>query len=389
MSAVDGFAAALLGVYALDRALKLVLVARFFRRPLPPPPTVWPIVSLIQPVTRGATNLREHLEDRARLRYQGVVQHVLVCDASDACGQAVCQAALPQGERIVVPPDRSGGQVAAKTAKMRAGMGRARGSVICFVDDDIGLPPGALETLVCHLAAPGVGVVFGLACQTSWRTVGSSLISGFVNANALVGYVPLTFFCDPYTVTGHCFALEAAVLEAVGGLAGLENRIDDDHEIARRVRRAGLSCRQSGLVYRVNNDLETLRDYWVQMRRWFVIPRQTMMPFLTRREKTISALLTAGNLLPSFLALLALASAARFSVLVALAGALALFAAGYAWCEARFLPARTPLARWPLLAVVVLVTPLHAALALVLPGNTIKWRGRVLRVHGGGHMEER
>ena len=38
--------------------------------------------------------------------------------------------------------------------------------------------------------------------------------------------------------TGHCFALSRETFADVGGFTDLERRVDDDHEIARRVRKA-------------------------------------------------------------------------------------------------------------------------------------------------------
>ena len=386
MRALDTAALILLALYALDRLLKLLAVRHFFRRAAPPAPERWPVVSLIQPITRGATNLRAHLLARAALEYPVVVQHLPVCDAGDAESQAVCREALPACDLVLVEPEETGGVVASKTVKMAAGLARANGEVVCFVDDDIGLPPDALRVLVSHLGLPGAGAVFGLACQTSWRTVWSSLMSGFVNANALVGYVPLTYLVEPYTITGHCFALRRDVLDATGGLEGLARRIDDDHEIARRVRRAGLRIVQTPLVYRVDNELGTLRSYLVQMRRWFVFPRQTMLPYLTPRERHVSLLLSVGNLLPSLLGVLAL-STWRPAPLLALGLAVALFAVTYAVCEIGYLPDRTPAGRWPLLLVVALVTPLHVLAAMAAGGSRIEWRGQRIKVHRGGAFE--
>ncbi|MBC7809241.1 MAG: glycosyltransferase, partial [Akkermansiaceae bacterium] len=256
------------------------LVAWFFARPRPPLPVgVLPAVALIQPVTRGATELRANLAARATLNYPGNVRHLVVCDVGDFDSQAVCRAALPAAEIILALPDLPNVPLATKVAKMAAGVARVGSGtdVICFVDDDIALPPDALTVLVAPLYAEvPAGATFGLACQRSWGTPWESLMSGFVNANALTGYVPLVFFTPPYTVTGHVFALRRAVFERTGGMSGLEKRFDDDHEIARRVRALGLPLVQTPLVYGVANALGSLAAYRTQMRRWFVMPRQGM-----------------------------------------------------------------------------------------------------------------
>lgn len=389
MFAPDAVAVLLLCLYALDRLLKVAAITRFFARPAPPAPDPWPSVALIQPITRGATNLSEHLAARAALDYPGDVWHVLVCDEADEDSRAAGRAALPKSRIVTVAPDSPNATVASKIAKMTAGLTDAGnvGNVICFVDDDISLPPNALQILVAHLYQPGAGAAFGLACQSSWETLGSSLMSAFVNANALTGYVPLTFLIEPYTVTGHLFALRRDVFTAVGGINGLAGRFDDDHELARRVKNNGLRAVQTPLVYTVENDLPALRDYFMQFRRWFVIPKIAMLPYLTPREKAVSALLSAGNLLPSLALLLALVSLPRLVSVACALSAFGLFAATYFGCEARYLPRRTPPRRWLLLPVVAFLTPLHVLLALALPGNRVTWRGQRLRLHPDGKME--
>ncbi len=377
-------------VYASDRLLKVMLVGRFFASPVPTLPAgVAPTVVLIQPVTRGATNLSANLTARAALNYPGTVRHLIVCDAGDSDSQAVCRAALPGAEIVLVEPDLPGAPLATKVAKMAAGVARlgADADVVCFVDDDIALPPDALIALVAPLyAVLPAGATFGLACQMSWSTPWESLMSGFVNANALTGYVPLTFFTPPYTLTGHVFALRRDVFERAGGMVGLEKRFDDDHEIARRVRALGLQLSQTPLVYGVANALPSLAAYRLQMRRWFVMPRQGMAANLTPKERVVSALLSVGNLIPPALLLCAILAPSRVT-LSAVVVAFAAFLACYLHLENRHLPARTPYRGVLLLPVVAFLTPLHILIALLLPGNRITWRGRTYEARPGGGLE--
>jgi len=376
-------------LYAADRLLKLAAVRHFFARPQPPAPAAWPSVTLIQPITRGAHDLANVLACRAALRYAGPVQHLLVVDGSDAATLAHCaawQTAHPDRD-VTVFTATGAGAIATKVEKMQCALPHARGEVLCFVDDDVALRPDALAQLVTHLQQPGVGATFGLACYTNWRNVPSSLLSGFVNANALLSYIPLTYLTEPYTITGHFFALRRRDFAAIGGLDGLAGaqRIDDDHELARRVRRAGLRCVQTPVIYDVHNDLATLADYANQMRRWFVIPKQTMAPQLTPGEQAVSLLGSLGNLLLPLLALLTLAARSR-RALAHLFASTALFAAVYGWSERRWLQRATPPHRWPWVIAAAFLAPLQA-LAALLGGDTFTWRGVRYRLHRGGRLE--
>ncbi|HEX8218296.1 MAG TPA: glycosyltransferase [Chloroflexia bacterium] len=387
--AADKLAPGLLVAFAIDRALKLAAVVHFFRRKPPLPPSPWPTVTLIQPVSRGASDLRAALLSRANLEYPAEVQHLFVCDEADTESQAACGALLEGfcgmcGQVVVVPAGAS--PMSFKTVKLQVGMEHATGDVVCCVDDDIILRPDALTTLVPYLYEPDAGAVFGLACYTSWRNLPTSLMSAFVNANALLSYVPLTYLAEPFTITGHCYALRREVLESVDEFRGMEHHFGDDHELAWRLRAKGLRSVQTPLVYDVVNHFDTLGQYAAQMKRWFVFPRQMLLPAMTRREQAVSFLGSMGNLVPGLLMLLALATR-RPAAGRALGWSLGLSAAIYAWCEALYLKRRTPLKGWPMLMAATLFAPFQVVWAL-LSDDVIEWRGRRVRVLKGGQYEE-
>jgi ceramide glucosyltransferase len=288
-----------------------------------------------------------------------------------------------QAEILLVEAQDSG--IATKVEKLMAALPRATGDVFCFIDDDIALRPQALRHMLLYLFQPGVGAVFGLACYTNWRTVWSSLMSIFVNVNALLSYIPITYLTEPFTLTGHCFALSRETFERVGGITNLERRIDDDHEMARRVRKANLRVVQTPMIYDVDNHFSSLHAYAKQMKRWFIFPRQAMIPFMTPKEQGLSLLASIGQLVPALLALLALFTLRRcaFHALVA---SLGISGAVYAICEFCYLKRSTPLKRWPLVPLMAVVGPLQV-LWILLTNEEIEWRGQRLRIHIGGEME--
>jgi len=302
--------------------------------------------------------------------------------------QAICREYLAANVRLhaelVLVESRQGSGPASKIEKFIVALPHAIGEVFCFLDDDIVLRPDALRMLVPPLEQTGVGAVFGLACYTNWNTTWSSLLSLFVNAHALFCYIPLTYLTEPFTLTGHCFALKRTTFERAGGFANLAGRIDDDHEVARRVRKLGLCCRQTLLIYDVNNALPSLQTYLAQMKRWFVLPRQTMLPYLSFYEQWVSLIGSCGNLLPGIVVLSALLTR-RKSALWSTAICLALYSAIYFFCEQRYLHRQTPRKRWLLLPFVAVLTPFHA-LAALLMNNDIEWRGQRLRIERSGKM---
>jgi ceramide glucosyltransferase len=376
--------ASLAALYLLDRAWKALAVAHFFRRHQPPAPENWPGLSLIQPVTAGPNDLRAVLTLRAQNPYPGWMEQIIVCDAADSVSQALIRelaTAFPAWQPRLVFVDTPGG-VAPKTLKQLAGLEGAAGDIICFVDDDILLRPETLAALVRHLQS-GVGATFGLACYTNHQTLWGGLMSAFVNANALLTYVPFTYLAQPYTITGHVYALRRADFEAIGGLSGMQRRLDDDHELARRVRHAGLRNCQTPAIYDVDNELPSLAAFLAQMKRWFVFPRQMMLPGTSFGQQFLTLGTSLPNLLPGLLLLLALFQPVAWS---ALAVCLVAFYLVYFWEERAILKRAAPAWAWPLLLLVALVLPFQA-LFLLFSDNTVLWRGQRYRVRRGGEYE--
>src|ERR1051326_7237303 len=179
---LDWITQSLLLLFALDRILKLVSVVHFFRRTPPSVPAAWPSVTLIQPITRGASGLSGNLRSRAMLDYPGKIQHLFVCDSHDEVSQQACKqlkAEFVRSDMHMIATLTYGQIPASKIEKMQTAIPHANGDVFWFLDDDIALRPQAFRIMLPHLLQPGVGAAFGLACYTNWSTVWSSLMSAF------------------------------------------------------------------------------------------------------------------------------------------------------------------------------------------------------------------
>src|SRR5712692_9952839 len=129
----------LVTLFALERILKLAAVLHFFQRPRPSQPESWPTVTMLQPITRGASNLAAALRARATLDYPAAIQHLLICDAGDSANQELVSAHLSafpgiQAEVILIEPDNDTASVATKMKKLQSALPQATGEVLCFVD---------------------------------------------------------------------------------------------------------------------------------------------------------------------------------------------------------------------------------------------------------------
>lgn len=388
-SALERLSVGLALLALADRFIKLGLIDRFFARREPEAPTVWPTVTLLQTVTRGAATLRANLEARARLDYSARVRHILVCDADDADSQGVCEAlatAHPELDLRIVRVRSDGPGPASKLAKLRAGLPYATGEALCLMDDDVSPPADGLRRLVAYLMQPGVGASYGLACYASWGNLWSSLLSSYVNVYTLETFITWAYLCGPVRVVGQMACYWRRPFVAAGGFDGLEGYLDDDFVLARRLRATGLRPLQTPVVYDVNDPADSWRHYAVKFKRWIILPRQAMAPFLTPWQRVAAFLATPATiLLPGILGALALIARQRIPT-CALAATLCVFSLTHEIARRRFLRRSMPPWRWPLLLYTVLVTPVHAALTL-LAGNEIEWRGQRMRVYRDGHYK--
>src|SRR6185437_5644803 len=323
-----------------------------------------------------------------RLDYPARVQHILVCDADDADSQAICKqlsAAHPELDLRIVRVRGEGCGPASKLAKLQAGLPYATGEVLCLMDDDVAPPTDGLRRLVAYLMQPGVGASFGLACYANWSNLWSGLLSAYVNTYTLETFITWAYLCGPIRVVGQMACYWRRPFIAAGGFDGLEGYLDDDYVLAQRLRMTGLRPFQTPVVYDINDPTNSWRDYATKFKRWIILPRQSMAPFLTPWQRVAAFLATPATiLLPSALGVIALVTRRRIPT-YALAATLGAFAVTNEVSRRYFLRRAMPRRRWPMLLYTVLVTPIHAALTL-LGGNEIEWCGQRMRVYRDGHF---
>lgn len=324
------------------------------------------------------------LSIRAKQPYPGKLQQVLILDELDSETQLLCNKLMEkfpewQPEIIKIKSDTG---IASKPNKLLSGLKVATGEVLCFIDDDILLRNDTLQTLVYNLK-PGIGSTFGLACYTNWKNFWSGLMSAFVNANALLNYIPLANLLDPYSITGHIYAIKRIDFEFVGGFKDMESRLDDDHELARRIMASGLKNKQTSALYDVDNYLPSMQWFFNQMKRWFIFPREMMLPEVSLVSKILTLITSLPSLLPGIIILLTLGNiqAWPYLVIVIIISYLIYFLG-----TRYYLHTTSPQWVVPLIIIVTFIIPFQI-LFFLFSDNSITWRGQKLRIQKGGKYE--
>ena len=373
----------------VERVVKQILVARFFRRPPPPAGPEPELVSILQPVVSGDPALAAVLERSLRARSRFARETLWLADEDDPAAIALCTelaarhpAANARVLRLPAPPEGA----SPKMFKLLAGARAAKGDVLCVLDDDTALPDDAFELCLPYLAQPGVGLAFGLPYYESFGGFWSSLVACFVNRNALPTYVPHVAWVDPFTINGMFYVLTRSTYDALGGFEGLERWAADDFAVAQHVRKYGLKLAQTPLLHPIRTHVAGPRHYLRLLQRWFVFPRETLYRGLAWRElAVVYGLAFAPAVGPLvFLAGFALAPSAALALVFAL---YVLHDVVFvAQMNARWQRRAMPWSRLPLVLVADFLLPFQVLFALLAP-QRIDWRGNLMRIHRGGTFE--
>jgi cellulose synthase/poly-beta-1,6-N-acetylglucosamine synthase-like glycosyltransferase len=368
--------------------MKIVMIVDFFRSKDADTLQNYPAVSLIQPITLGAANLEGNLRSRLSSEYPTVLQHLWVCDGQDKVSLGVCKKLKQQHteHRIEIITTRKPG-TADKVHKMNLGLQYATGEVYAFIDDDIEVGRDTIRRAVKYLERDrNVGAVFGLPRAVMAGSLWTKLNSLFVNTQALFFYVPQTYFFSPNSIIGHLFFINKKTFDQIGGLPKQPDRFDDDNYLAVKLRAQGRVCVQTPLMYSVHNHFQSGREFLRQMKRWFVFPKNSIIPHATLYEKVVSSVLCVDVMLPSLsvvLFVLSLSTATFFSLII-----ITLISwSTYYLVAQKYLGLDVELIEVFLLPIVVFVLPFYIFYVLSFANNNIYWRGRHLHIKEDGYYD--
>ena len=142
---------------------------------------------------------------------------------------------------------------------------------------------------------------------------------------------------------------------------------------------------QTPVIYRVHNEFNSWPAYTAQIKRWFIFPRQTILPYLSPGQKVLSLLLSVGVILPVVALLITLLAPNRHTILNLLVVSLC-FGGGLRLLSAFHLHENIPPKAWLLLPIPLFVAPLQMVWALLFAAPVIRWRGQTLRIERGGEF---
>ena len=373
---------ALIGLYLVLTATRLGLALRYLARPLAPPPAGPPgtalavaDMSVLQAILSGDPLLEDCL--RRNLRHHPEAHFLWLLDETDAEGRRIAE--LLQAENptahvqlLLTPPVPQG--INPKSFKLKAALPLSRAMVV-VLDDDTVLPPGALARagalLTTEALVTGLPYYHYPPGPVGW----AGLVRAFVNANALLTYLPPLYFQSPVTINGMFYATHKATLLRLGGFAAIEAELCDDYALAQLYRRQGVPIVQSTIVHPLATTVPSFGAYVQLMHRWMLFARRLFRSSLTG---PVLGLVVLPSTLPLALLLLSLASG-RPALVAGVLAVLALKATALARLRSRQLGTPESVRTVALEVLSDLLQPLHLAHALYQP-QRVQWRDKAIEV---------
>ena len=223
-------------IYQLAAARQL----RHFLANPPRHPSVRPTVSLLKPLCGNEPHLAENLMSFCRQSYPPPQIVYGVANATDPALAAVELATdgiAAEQKVVVVDPRRHGCNL--KIGNLLNMLPHASGEVLVIADSDVRVAPDYLDDVVAPLADSTVGVVtclyVGRPSDNLWSRIGAMGINH--------GFLPSALVARALGRDDGCFgatmALRRKTLDAIGGLAPLQDILADDWALGAAVRKNG------------------------------------------------------------------------------------------------------------------------------------------------------
>jgi len=206
------------------------------------PPTSWPPLSLLKPLSGVDPGLEAHLESFFRQAYPSFEILFAVRQTSDPAA-AVAQRLMARyplvPAQLVVtgePPYAN-----AKVYSMEKMADLARHEILVITDSDASVSPDYLQAMARSFEPQGVGAVTNLYRGVGGADLWSQMEALGMSTEFMAGVVVAERLEGMHFTLGPSMAIRADCLRAIGGFAGMAEYLADDFVLGQRAAQAG--CR--------------------------------------------------------------------------------------------------------------------------------------------------
>jgi ceramide glucosyltransferase len=293
-----------------------------------------PRISILKPLAGADDDLEANLASFAALDYPdyeilfGVASHA---DSALPIAKRFIAAHPHLAARVVVTdPDNA---INPKVAQLIDLDRKATGEVLVISDSNVRVAPAYLWSLVRELEAPGAGIVTSIFVGSGEETMGAALENLQLCGVTAPGIVATNLATSWKVTIGKSMAMRRRDLAKLGGFGRFGALLAEDQVLGDTFGAAGFGVRTSLEVVHNRNTTCSVRRTVERHTRWSKL-RRSLYPVGYLFEPLLSPLTVASIvavLMPSQLAMGAVAAAALMQTVVAMATTAHLRGHGLAW----------------------------------------------------------
>jgi ceramide glucosyltransferase len=229
-------------------------------------------------VLRPCAGAEPHLErglGSSRAAGKGARVRFLVADTADAAVPTivrVCAALTAEGHdaKVQVTGARAPNRKAAQLARAIEAE-RDRADLVLVADSDVELSPESVAAVLAPIAAGEADAAWVPPVETCPATAADRASSSVLDAS--LHAFPLLAGIDHHGMVGKLFAVRAEALAVAGGFGALAERLGEDVELARRLRRSGFRVQACHTVTSSLASGRTWAEVIARYARWIGVVR--------------------------------------------------------------------------------------------------------------------
>lgn len=155
----------------------------------------------------------------------------------------------------------------------------ACGSVVVFIDSDVRLiNQNYISDFIKPLVEDEVGLITCFQACYGARTIGAGLISIMSNADLMGYFVSLYSWGKLDLANGAVLAIRKDVLDSIGGLSDLRNKVLNDAALARKIVNIDKEIILADSPARIYSGDAKIGDWWHQASRWHIAIKSFVKP---------------------------------------------------------------------------------------------------------------
>ncbi|HCC07358.1 MAG TPA: hypothetical protein DEP72_04280 [Clostridiales bacterium] len=224
--------------------------------------------TVIQPIVSGDRNFKNDLNEN--IRKSKDINFVWIIDYNDNEAREIVNEikSISMRDITIIVCDEIPKNLNAKVYKQKLGLKYCKKYMIALDDDSI-IDFSTLPKIKELLDAENC-IVTGTPYYSNYNGILSRLVTGFVNGNSLLTYLPMSKLGLNNTINGMCYFAKTELMKEYEVFSVIEDKLCDEYEIAKLMLKNKIKTIQHTVPCRVGTTISGIRHYCSLMKRWMI-----------------------------------------------------------------------------------------------------------------------